>query len=950
MLQRPYLSPLATALLLTLISCSSQRCAAQAIAYIEDTGVQPAAYRDHSVGVAYGLEQPRLSRAPYAVQQATPASRLAQAAVAPSSSSLQRSASSGASSKGTSSKGRPPKSKSVFSSLGMSGFWNGGNNAATNTSAASTPSTRRGAPRGARGRQNRAPVPGAVATRSQTPVMSPAPKPNAQTAATKPSSGFSKWANGLFGGSEDKAKAPAASPGRIATAPRAGAPSNVAAQRSTTPTPNAQPRRYGQRARNSGIAATPRQQPQGGLLSKWGWGGNKDQSQPLPTQRVIAAAPSTAPKTPPRRITVATPPSMPAVPAERSGLLESMTLPTAGAIAQSTDQTPVSPTTPVETPNVAGMIVVSDDPAPPVTPQATTAVQPGPQMVENLHAATAQPKPQPEQAGPAVTLPNAQAKPVTSAAKPAPPVIAVATTPKTAAPQPTLPLEASVATIEPQPAVEPTPTVQPLTPVAPQPTALAEAPAEPEVTTPSTKALADATPVAEAKPSMEVAEAIPAKTPAVAVATPVVTTPVVAAPAEELAMELPLPSEPEPAVERVTLPATKDYVAGPIGTPEKAKRAADAFAVVEPPQTEATWVIVGDEPRLAPRRAIAEPESYVDADTLEPTARARDLLTDAQRLATEAQTDDEYLAVVQRCRYALAIDKSPQAAGYAGELAAWALTKRGELLADAGRDAEAEVDFREALRCRSDCWRAVHNLGILAAQAGENEIARERFVETLELNPEFAKAYSNLAALAVVEGEYAEAIVQYQHAIEIDPDLGVAHAGCGRVCHMVGELDLALRHLDAAELLAPEDNAIASSRGDLLVDLGRYGLAKQAYERAITISPADPTAHRNLAWLLATCPVEHFRDGRAALEYVAEAERLLPSPDDILLDTTAAALASVGRFNEAQQVARQAIELAPEPDASEYRERLALYEQGEAFTTQPLDRIRQAAHDEVVRR
>lgn len=870
-------------------------CSAQATIYVDDLqAMEHRAAIASPGGVAYaGGRQVAQQPTPYAVQQTarynTPGARqgyAAQQAYTQQSRSVahpQQAAASGG-----------PSGTGVLSSLGS---WSKSPNARQSEG-------RRGAPRGARGRQQRSP--------SNTSAYN-SPDPFQNPAALKPSqpkqSGWSKWTSGWFGG-DDTDKLPA---NRLASNPRAGAPQREQVSRAGQQPQDAAGGRANPRG---GISAIPRNKPQGGLLSGFGWGSKKETPE-APNDRAMIAAAAATPRQTPRALAAQVPSATPSVAAERTPMLPGMSLPTKAASASS------------DFSSMDGMVLVSDETPTPAPEEPTEAS--GPKVVVNEHAA----EPELAEARPAVeSLVVAAAAPEASPAKtqvkssePSPALIA-----KAVEAQPTLDEQRA------EPAVETVARAAsaegPSTPILePESDELSE----------TTDNLADVTPVAE--PTAEAIETMPtivAAAPVPAIAVAEVVEPAqqsVAADSQPLDTPLPLDLVEQSTEIEPTAPADESY------------EAVNAYAATTEEEPTKNWVIIGDTPRLPPRRepgSSAEAgtaEAYLEPAELEPTARARDLLTEARELGQDAHNTDDYLAVVQRCRYALAIDKSPQAADYANELAAWALTKRGELLSDDGRLAEAEVDFLEALRCKDDCWRAVHNLGILAAQAGEIEVARERFMETIALNPEYAKAYSNLGALSVVEGDFERAVHHYENAIEIDPDLGVAHAGRGRVCHMLGELDQALRHLDAAALLAPEDGAIALSRGDLLVDLGRYGLAKRAYERAILIAPEDPTAHRNLAWMLATCPVEAFRNGNAALEYAAEAERLVETPDDILLDTTAAALAAIGRFEEATEVVREAIQIAPEPDASEYRRRLALYERGEAFTTQPVEGVRQASHD-----
>lgn len=447
----------------------------------------------------------------------------------------------------------------------------------------------------------------------------------------------------------------------------------------------------------------------------------------------------------------------------------------------------------------------------------------------------------------------------------------------------------------------------------------------------------EAEPVAQEKKPSIIAAVRPAVPPAVEATPPVPQPPVeapIAAPAEELAATS---VDDEPPVADAP---TDIALAAPTPVAE-----APEEEIVTPPTTVAAKARPAVEsPRAIDTRNALLAPLVAAAKKSEPTERSKALLIEAHDLAGKATTADDFTAVVKRCRYVLAIDRSPLAKQYANSLAGWALTKRGDALDDGGRYEEARSDYYEAIRCDPECWRAEHRLGVCAARDGNLEEARRRFDRTIDINPEFAKPYSNRAALAVQAGDLEAALNDYGRAIEIDPDLAVAHSGRGRVCHMLGLLDEGLRHLDAAELLSPNDPTVAIGRADLLVDLGAYGQALTAYQRAIEINPNAVAAYRNLSWMLATCPLESFRDGAAALAHAEQAEELLGEADDLLLDTKAAALAAAGRFDEATETLQQAIDLAPESDAAAYRERLALYAEGEAFISMPVG-VRHAAYN-----
>ena len=91
----------------------------------------------------------------------------------------------------------------------------------------------------------------------------------------------------------------------------------------------------------------------------------------------------------------------------------------------------------------------------------------------------------------------------------------------------------------------------------------------------------------------------------------------------------------------------------------------------------------------------------------------------------------------------------------------------------------------------------------------------------------------------------------------------------------------------------------------------------------------------SIAWVLATVPNDSIRDGPAAVELARRAEKLTGGSEPIVLDTLAAAYAASGRFAEAVQTARKAVDLAGQQDkqpmVESIKAKLRLYEAGKPF-------------------
>jgi Flp pilus assembly protein TadD len=130
----------------------------------------------------------------------------------------------------------------------------------------------------------------------------------------------------------------------------------------------------------------------------------------------------------------------------------------------------------------------------------------------------------------------------------------------------------------------------------------------------------------------------------------------------------------------------------------------------------------------------------------------------------------------------------------------------------------------------------------------------------------------------------------------------------------------------------PNDAGFHTALGNTF--LGRE-LQKDAiaeYEHAARISTHDPVPRNNLAWLLATSSDASIRDGNRAMELAKEAVRLSRGKDPNYLRTLAAAFAESGRFAEAKETARQALQTAEGRSnsalANALHDEIALYDLG----------------------
>ena len=116
---------------------------------------------------------------------------------------------------------------------------------------------------------------------------------------------------------------------------------------------------------------------------------------------------------------------------------------------------------------------------------------------------------------------------------------------------------------------------------------------------------------------------------------------------------------------------------------------------------------------------------------------------------------------------------------------------------------------------------------------------------------------------------------------------------------------------------------------------GGLAAAITQFQKILELDPRHAGAQNNLAWVLATCPDASLRDGKRAMDLARQAEQLSGGNHPEILDTLAAAYAEAGRFGEAVETAKRALNLPAaknnKPLAEAIQIRLKLYEAGFQF-------------------
>jgi len=229
----------------------------------------------------------------------------------------------------------------------------------------------------------------------------------------------------------------------------------------------------------------------------------------------------------------------------------------------------------------------------------------------------------------------------------------------------------------------------------------------------------------------------------------------------------------------------------------------------------------------------------------------------------------------------------------------------GKALLDAGRDAAAMAEYREAVRLDPRNVIALFNLANALARENRLADAREAYAKALRLRPDFVNAHFYLARVLERLGQLPQAAEQYSAAIELDPELVDARGNLGNLLLSLGRPAEAISQYEAALRVAPDAGGIHYNLGNALLAVARLPEAAREYEAALRARPDNADAQVNLANVL-------FRLGRSddALAHYRAAVRLQPGAADVHANY-GVALLELRRIEEARAEFEAALRLEP---------------------------------------
>jgi tetratricopeptide (TPR) repeat protein len=246
--------------------------------------------------------------------------------------------------------------------------------------------------------------------------------------------------------------------------------------------------------------------------------------------------------------------------------------------------------------------------------------------------------------------------------------------------------------------------------------------------------------------------------------------------------------------------------------------------------------------------------------------------------------------------------------------------------------------------------RALNNLGCLMAGKGDFKKAIEYLQQAIQVKTDYAEARYNLVNALAPQGRFDEAVDQLHTVLRLKPnwpepmnklafliatrpeikgrDVNEAVRLARRACELTnyrnttflntlvsaylsaGRVSEAVDTAEAALNIEPNSASAHRVLEAALLSGGYFKKAIVHIKRFLEIEPNNISAKNDLAWILATNPDPNIRNPSDAIRFAQEACNAINSKDPAVLDTLAAAYASGGRFAEAVDTARMAINLA----------------------------------------
>ena len=169
-------------------------------------------------------------------------------------------------------------------------------------------------------------------------------------------------------------------------------------------------------------------------------------------------------------------------------------------------------------------------------------------------------------------------------------------------------------------------------------------------------------------------------------------------------------------------------------------------------------------------------------------------------------------------------------------------------------EAAVSESYRAAVLARDQgdavfAAREFATLAVLLSQTGHPENSLDAYREAIRLNPDSADAQHNFGLALFSAGKFEEAAVHFRVAARLSPQSAWSHAYLGSALAMTRDFAGARAALGQADRLQPNNAEILTRAGEAELAAGDREAARQWFQRALVVDPANLRARTGLSSL-----------------------------------------------------------------------------------------------------
>lgn len=256
---------------------------------------------------------------------------------------------------------------------------------------------------------------------------------------------------------------------------------------------------------------------------------------------------------------------------------------------------------------------------------------------------------------------------------------------------------------------------------------------------------------------------------------------------------------------------------------------------------------------------------------------------------------------------------------------------------DLGEIDKAYQSLTDAMRIQGAQLDQVRTYAELELLSGRYEYALAQLAPFEAFPQKRADTHVIAGRARAAAGDLEEAKEQFQEALKLEPNLPLAHLYLGDVQSHLGDKQAAKTSHKSAlaqwtkQIQADDDAFKRNNRGSFYLRYGKVAEARDDFAAATKLEQRHFWSMGNLSYTYSAAPNAEERDGKEALKIAEAACDITLHRNGWCLSVKAAALAELGRFDEAIAVQQKAVELCGNHEVIDYRERLRLYEQKKPF-------------------